>query len=195
MDHTSVSSPSRPLFWLFAPEKANPPWLPLVRLRRLHKGQWYLAVRSTESFLEEAAASTLKRATNLQPGYLEQLYAFGDVLRTPKARAATRCGRSDRHPALLTVMVSVVWASIPPPRSRTLAREIRWFPVDELPERRLRPQRNHWYALYRLQGRSGTAARIAIFLGWFTVRSVVEGVGSHPGSGDFRRQIAASIDY
>ena len=93
-DHSSVSLAVSTVILALRHKKnsARPSlWLPLVRrLREPYKGQWALPggpLQSQQS-LEQAAGYTLKRATGLEPGYLEQLYAFGDVLRAPEARAA-----------------------------------------------------------------------------------------------------------
>ena len=104
VDHTSVSLAVSTVILALRPKdnETHPTlWLPLVRrLREPYKGQWALpgGPLNPNLSLEEAAASTLKRATNLQPGYLEQLYAFGDVLRTPEARAARVVGEPEPAP-------------------------------------------------------------------------------------------------
>ena len=59
-------------------------WLPLVRrIRAPYRGLFALpgGPLPPELSLEEAAAFTLRDATGLVPGYLEQLYAFGRVHR------------------------------------------------------------------------------------------------------------------
>ncbi len=60
--------------------------LPLVRRTRdPHEGRWALPggwLDSTEE-LEAAASRTLAETTGLAPSYLEQLYAFGDIGRSP----------------------------------------------------------------------------------------------------------------
>ena len=85
VDHSSVSLAVSTVILALRHKKnsARPSlWLPLVRrLREPYKGQWALPggpLQSQQS-LEQAAGYTLKRATGLEPGYLEQLYAFGDV--------------------------------------------------------------------------------------------------------------------
>ena len=144
VDHSSVSlAVSTVILALRPKENETHPtlWLPLVRrLREPYKGQWALPggpLKPTLS-LEEAAGFTLKRATNLEPGYLEQLYAFGDVLRAPEARTARLNGAPVPSPtADHERVVSVVyWASIPATEvANTRVHEnIQWFPVDELPE-------------------------------------------------------------
>ncbi len=181
-------------------------WLPLVRrLREPYKGQWALpgGPLAADLSLEQAAGSTLKRATGLVPGYLEQLYAFGEVMRTPDHKihrdgsgplpVPTEGGENDR-----TVSV-VYWASIPATEvSRTRVHEnIRWFPVDELPVLAFDHNEIVEYAKYRLQ-RKVEHSRIAhSFLGeQFTLaqlREVYEAIlGRELDPANFRRQIAAS---
>ena len=103
VDHSSVSlAVSTVILALRPKENETHPtlWLPLVRrLREPYKDQWALPggpLKPTLS-LEEAAGFTLKRATNLEPGYLEQLYAFGDVLRAPEAPPERRPGSHPRR--------------------------------------------------------------------------------------------------
>ena len=172
VDHTSVSlAVSTVILALRPKENETHPtlWLPLVRrLREPYKGQWALpgGPLNPNLSLEEAAASTLKRATNLQPGYLEQLYAFGDVLRTPEARAARVVGEPEPAPGTdhERVVSVVYWASIPATEvANTRVHEnIRWFPVDELPELAFDHNEIIEYALYRLQNK---VAYCALFLG------------------------------
>ena len=207
VDHSSVSlAVSTVILALRAKENEAHPslWLPLVRrLREPYKNQWALPggpLNPTLS-LEEAAGSTLKRATNLEPGYLEQLYAFGDVLRTPEARAARLNGDPVPTPATdYERVVSVVyWASIPATEvANTRVHEnIRWFPVDELPELAFDHNEIIEYALYRLQNKVEYSRIAHSFLGEeFTLaqlREVYEAIlGRTLDPANFRRQIAAS---
>ena len=60
--------------------------LPLVRRTRdPHEGRWALpgGWLDISEGLDAAASRTLAETTGLQPSYLEQLYAFGDVDRSP----------------------------------------------------------------------------------------------------------------
>lgn len=64
-------------------------WLPLVRrIREPFRGHWALPGGPLEDDqdLSASARATLRRTTGLQPEHLEQLYAFGDVDRSPDAR-------------------------------------------------------------------------------------------------------------
>lgn len=60
-------------------------WLPLVqRTREPFKGMWALPggrLQANRS-LEESAFATLASTTDLHPTYLEQLYTFGDPMRS-----------------------------------------------------------------------------------------------------------------
>ncbi|WP_346843390.1 NrtR DNA-binding winged helix domain-containing protein [uncultured Rothia sp.] len=181
-------------------------WLPLVRrLREPYKGQWALpgGPLPSDLSLEQAAGSTLKRATGLVPGYLEQLYAFGDVLRTPDHHVKRDGGpltvpAADEAPANRTVSV-VYWASIPATEvSRTRVHEnIRWFPLDELPVLAFDHNEIIEYAKYRLQNKVEYSRIAHSFLGEeFTLaqlREVYEAILERPlDPANFRRQIAAS---
>lgn len=181
-------------------------WLPLVRrLREPYKGQWALpgGPLPSDLSLEQAAGSTLKRATGLVPGYLEQLYAFGDILRTPDHHVKRDGGpltvpAADEAPANRTVSV-VYWASIPATEvSRTRVHEnIRWFPLDELPVLAFDHNEIIEYAKYRLQNKVEYSRIAHSFLGEeFTLaqlREVYEAILERPlDPANFRRQIAAS---
>ncbi len=205
VDHTSVSlAVSTVILALRPKENETHPtlWLPLVRrLREPYISGRFQAPLNPNLSLEEAAASTLKRATNLQPGYLEQLYAFGDVLRTPEARAARVVGEPDPAPDTdhERVVSVVYWASIPATEvANTRVHEnIRWFPVDELPELAFDHNEIIEYALYRLQNKVEYSRIAHSFLGEeFTLaqlREVYEAIlGRTLDPANFRRQIAAS---
>lgn len=181
-------------------------WLPLVRrLREPYKGQWALpgGPLPSDLSLEQAAASTLQRATGLVTGYLEQLYAFGDVLRTPDHHIQRDGGpltipAEGSAPANRTVSV-VYWASIPATEvSRTRIHEnIRWFSIDELPVLAFDHNEIINYAKYRLQNKVEHSRIAHSFLGEeFTLaqlREVYEAILERPlDPANFRRQIAAS---
>jgi len=97
-------------------------WLPLVRrIREPYEGQWALPGGPLESDedLATSASHTLMRTTGLEPRYLEQLYAFGNVDRSPDDR----------------VVSIVYWALV---RQDEVARavdgeNVEWFVADELP--------------------------------------------------------------
>jgi 8-oxo-dGTP diphosphatase len=97
-------------------------WLPLVRrIREPYEGQWALPGGPLEAHedLAASARSTLDRTTGLAPNYLEQLYAFGNVDRSPGDR----------------VVSIVYWALV---RQDEVARavdgeNVEWFVADDLP--------------------------------------------------------------
>lgn len=181
-------------------------WLPLVRrLREPYKGQWALpgGPLPSDLSLEQAARSTLERATGLNPGYLEQLYAFGDVLRTPDHHVTREGGpltvpALGEEPAQRTVSV-VYWASIPATQvNNTRVHEnIRWFPLDELPVLAFDHNEIIEYAQRRLQNKVEYSRIAHSFLGnEFTLaqlREVYDAIlGRSLDPANFRRQIAAS---
>lgn len=97
-------------------------WLPLVRrIREPYEGQWALPGGPLEcdEDLARSASSTLKRTTGLEPRYLEQLYAFGNVDRSPGDR----------------VVSIVYWALVEQDEvARAVDGEnVEWFVADELP--------------------------------------------------------------
>ena len=115
-------------------------WLPLVRrIRDPFNGRWALPggwVTAEES-LADAAARNLLETTSLAPTYLEQLYAFGDVDRSPGRRA-----------------VSIVyWALVRQDEAERAAEgeNVRWFPADELPTLAFDHNVIVEYALWRLR--------------------------------------------
>lgn len=97
-------------------------WLPLVRrIREPYEGQWALPGGPLEcdEDLASSASNTLKRTTGLEPRYLEQLYAFGNVDRSPGDR----------------VVSIVYWALVEQDEvARAVDGEnVEWFVADELP--------------------------------------------------------------
>ena len=99
-------------------------WLPLVRrTRQPFLGRWALpggGLRADRS-LEESAYYALVSTTDLHPRYLEQLYTFGDPARSQGGLP----------------MVSIAyWALVGREETDDLseAENVRWFPVDALPE-------------------------------------------------------------
>ena len=97
--------------------------LPLVRrLREPGLGRWALpgGWLPVDEALEDAAGRTLEETTGLAPKYLEQLYTFGAVDRSPGER-----------------VVSVVyWALVHSDEvERAVSDEnVQWFDEDELPD-------------------------------------------------------------
>lgn len=116
--------------------------LPLVRRTRdPHEGQWalpggWLDIRES---LGAAASRTLAETTGLAPSYLEQLYAFGAVDRSP------------------TRVVSIVyWALIRPDEIVEDGIEnVGWFGAEGLPPLAFDHNEIVDYALWRLRNKVG----------------------------------------
>jgi 8-oxo-dGTP diphosphatase len=161
-------------------------WLPLVRrTREPYLDRWALPggmVRADES-LEGAARRNLGETTRLEPTYLEQLYAFGDVDRSPDQR-----------------MVSIVyWALVRPDEAErvSLGQNVRWFAADELPDLAFDHNLIVDYALWRLRTKMEYSRIAHAFLGpRFTLaelREVYEAVLRKPlDPANFRRQMETS---
>ena len=116
--------------------------LPLVRRTRdPHEGQWALpgGWLDVAEGLEAAASRTLAETTGLAPSYLEQLYAFGAVDRSP------------------TRVVSIVyWALIRPDEVPDEGVEnVEWFDVAALPRLAFDHNEIVEYALWRLRNKVG----------------------------------------
>ncbi len=161
-------------------------WLPLVRrIRDPFDGSWALpggVVKASEG-LEAAARRNLNETTSLEPTYLEQLYAFGDVDRSPDER-----------------VVSVVyWALVRSDEAERAAvgENVRWFPADELPSLAFDHNLIVEYALWRLRTKMEYSRIAHAFLGdTFTLaelREVHEAVLGKPlDPANFRRQLESS---
>jgi len=160
-------------------------WMPLVRrITEPFEGSWALPggwVRPDEG-LEESAAARLHETTRVQPRYLEQLYAFGDVDRAP------------------TRVVSIVyWALVRADEAGAVPDDwnVRWFLVDEHPPLAFDHDLIVDYALWRLRNKVSYSRIAQAFLGdRFTLaelRAVHEAVlGKTLDPANFRRQIAQS---
>jgi 8-oxo-dGTP diphosphatase len=161
-------------------------WLPLVRRTRdPHLGLWALpgGWLPGDEELAAAAARTLRETTDLSPRYLEQLYTFGDI---------------DRSPDLRVVSV-VYWALV---RSEVAERasvgeNVRWFAADSLPPLAFDHNRIVEYALWRLRTKVEYARIAHAFLGdTFTLaqlREVHEAVLQKAlDPANFRRSIESS---
>ncbi|MCA1170689.1 NUDIX hydrolase [Rothia kristinae] len=189
-------------------------WLPLVRrIRAPYRGLFALpgGPLPPELSLEEAAASMLRDATGLVPGYLEQLYAFGRVHRG-QARApgddaeaasgspAAVASASEEEDAAAERVVSVVyWASVPSAQAAQVLEEenVRWFPVDRLPRLAFDHREIVDYALTRLRAKVEYSRVAHSFLDEeFTLaqlREVYEAIlGRALDPANFRRRVAAS---
>ena len=117
-------------------------WLPLVRrIREPYEGMWALPGGPLEADEDLAASAqhTLERTTGLAPNYLEQLYAFGRVDRSPDDR----------------VVSIVYWALV---RQDEVARavdgeNVEWFVADDLPPLAFDHAQIVDYALARLRAK------------------------------------------
>lgn len=170
------------------PDAAGRPvlWTPLVRrTREPQLGLWALpgGWLPVNEELEVAAARTLRATTGLAPKYLEQLFTFGEVDRSPDAR-----------------VVSVVyWALV---QSDEAARavagpNVRWVPADTLPGLAFDHNRIVEYALWRLRTKVEYTEIAHAFLGEaFTLaelREIYEAVLQRPlDPANFRRTMIAS---
>ena len=157
--------------------------LPLVRRTRdPHEGQWALPggwLDVTEG-LDAAASRTLAETTGLAPSYLEQLYAFGAVDRSP------------------TRVVSIVyWALLRADEITDTVENVQWFDAAELPRLAFDHNQIVDYALWRLRNKVGYS-RIAhgLLADEFTLadlREVYEAVlGRRLDPANFRRQVENS---
>ena len=185
---TEISIAVSTVIFALRPDASGAPsvWLPLVRrTREPYLDRWALPggmVRADES-LEGAARRNLGETTLLEPTYLEQLYAFGDVDRSPDQR-----------------VVSVVyWALVRPDEAErvTLGDNVRWFAADDLPDLAFDHNLIVDYALWRLRTKMEYSRIAHAFLGpRFTLaelREVYEAVLQKPlDPANFRRQMETS---
>ncbi len=158
--------------------------IPLVRRTRdPHEGQWALpgGWLDVAEGLDAAAARTLGETTGLAPSYLEQLYAFGDVDRSPSR-----------------VISIVYWALIRPDEiPDENVENVQWFNATGLPELAFDHNAIVDYALWRLRNKVGYS-RIAhgLLADEFTLaelREVYEAIlGKRLDPANFRRQVENS---
>lgn len=159
--------------------------LPLVRRTRdPHEGRWALPggwLRPDEG-LEAAASRTLAETTGLAPSYLEQLYAFGNVDRSPTGR----------------VVSIVYWALVREDVSSEPApHNVEWFDTAALPPLAFDHDDIVGYALWRLRNKVGYS-RIAhgLLPDLFTLadlREVYEAIlDRRLDPANFRRQVEGS---
>ncbi len=159
--------------------------LPLVRRTRdPHEGLWslpggWLDVRES---LDAAASRTLAETTALTPSYLEQLYAFGAVDRSPSR-----------------VVSIVYWALLRPAEAIESSdlENVAWFDAASLPPLAFDHNQIVEYALWRLRNKVGYS-RIAhgLLADEFTLaelREVYESIlGRRLDPANFRRQVEGS---
>lgn len=163
-------------------------WLPLVRrVRQPHLQMWALpgGPLGHDESLADAAARNLAETTGLSPRYLEQLYAFGGLDRSPGQR-----------------LVSIVYWALVQQDIAALAQEsenVRWFRAHDLDELAFDHNEIVRYALWRLRNKMEYGSIAYNFLGsTFTlaqVREVYEAVLNRPlDPANFRRQLRATVD-
>ncbi|WP_308493583.1 NUDIX hydrolase [Microbacterium terrisoli] len=167
--------------------------LPLVRrTREPYEGQWALPggwLDATEG-LDAAASRTLGSTTGLAPSYLEQLYAFGEVDRSPSRVvsivywALLRQDEVDAQRAAHAVTDSA-------------PENVQWFDADSLPTLAFDHTDIVAYALWRLRNKAGYS-RIAhgLLPDEFTLADLREAyesiLGRRLDPANFRRQAEAS---
>ncbi len=162
-------------------------WIPLVRrIKEPFRDRWALPggwATEAES-LADAAARNLLETTGVQPSYLEQLYAFGDVDRSASSR----------------VVSIVYWALVRADQAEQAAEgdNVRWFPADHLPELAFDHNVIIEYALWRLRTKVEYSRIAHALLGeTFTLtelRNVHEAILRKPlDPANFRRQVEGSL--
>lgn len=165
-------------------------WLPLVRrIREPFQDLWALPggpLTQAES-LQDAAARNLAETTGLDPAYLEQLYAFGGLHRSPSRR-----------------VVSIVYWALVGSSQADQAQEsenVQWFRADRLQPLAFDHNQIVDYALWRLRNKMAYGSIAYHLLGeTFTlaqVREVYEAVLDRTvDPANFRRQLkhTASIE-
>lgn len=161
-------------------------WIPVVRrIREPYLDLWALPggpLTMNES-LATAASRTLEETTGLAPQFLEQLYAFGSVDRSPELR----------------VVSIVYWALVQHDTAETARNDenVTWLSTDDLPELAFDHNLIVDYALWRLRTKMEYSLIAQAFLGEdFTLaqlREVHEAVLQKPlDPANFRRMIEAT---
>ena len=168
--------------------------LPLVRrIREPFDGRWALPggpLQANEA-LVDSASRTLAATTALTPSYLEQLYAFGSLDRSPELTGGA-------NPAERVVSI-VYWALLGASEAAGAveSENVHWFFADELPELAFDHNLIVEYALWRLRNKVGYSRVAHGFLGeLFTLaelREVYEAIlGKQLDPGNFRRAVETS---
>ncbi|GAA5150696.1 NUDIX domain-containing protein [Microbacterium pseudoresistens] len=167
--------------------------LPLVRRTRdPFRGDWALpgGWLDEQESLEEAAARTLAETTGLAPSYLEQLYAFGAVRRSPSRVvsvvywALLRADEVDAQSAAFEA-------------SGTAPDNVAWNDAESLPTLAFDHNRIVEYALWRLRNKAGYSRVAQGFLPpAFTLADLREAyetiLGRRLDPANFRRQVEAA---
>lgn len=167
--------------------------LPLVkRTRAPHQNSWSLpgGWLGTDENLEDAAARTLHETTGLSPSYLEQLYAFGAVDRSPSRVVSIvywALLRSDEVDAQSAAHVA----------SGLAPENVQWFDAASLPDLAFDHTQIVDYALWRLRNKVGYSRVAHGFLPpKFTLADLREAyeaiLGKRLDPANFRRQVESS---
>lgn len=167
--------------------------LPLVRRTRdPHQGDWALPggwLEPSEN-LEDAAARTLHETTGLSPSYLEQLYAFGAVHRSPQRVVSIvywALLRADEVDAQSAAHV----------RSGLAPENVQWFDAAAVPPLAFDHRQIIDYALWRLRNKAGYSRVAHGFLApTFTLADLREAyeaiLGRRLDPANFRRQVESA---
>lgn len=167
--------------------------LPLVRrTREPYADRWALPggwLTTTESPVD-AAARTLAETTGLAPSYLEQLYAFGAVDRSPTRVVSVV------YWALLR-QDDVVAQSAAHQASGRAPENVQWFDLDDLPALAFDHAKIVEYALWRLRNKVGYSRVAHGFLpSEFTLAELREAyeaiLGKQLDPANFRRQVEST---
>lgn len=159
------------------------------RIRKPFDGLWALpgGPLNISEDLSTAASRNLFETTALQPTYLEQLYAFGNLDRSPGSHLEDR------------VVSIVYWALVGSEEAAEAieSENVSWFWADELPDLAFDHNLIVDYALWRLRNKLEYSRLAHGFLGErFTLaqlREVYEAVlGRELDPGNFRRMVESN---
>lgn len=167
--------------------------LPLVRrTREPFAHQWALPggwLTASESPVD-AAARTLAETTGLAPSYLEQLYAFGAVDRSPTRVVSIVYWALLRQDDVLAQSAAHLASGRAP-------ENVQWFDIDALPTLAFDHAKIIEYALWRLRNKVGYSRVAHGFLpAEFTLADLREAyeaiLGRQLDPANFRRQVEAT---
>lgn len=167
--------------------------IPLVlRTRDPYKDKWALpgGWLIPDEGLEDAAARTLAETTGLSPSYLEQLYAFGAVDRSPSRVVSIvywALLRSDEVDAQSAAHIN----------AGNAPENVQWFDAASLPDLAFDHRQIIDYALWRLRSKVGYSRVAHGFLpAEFTLAELREAyeaiLGKRLDPANFRRQVESN---
>ncbi len=175
-------------------------WVPLVRrIRPPYQGHWALPggpLRADED-LETSAARTLAATTALAPSYLEQLYAFGTLDRSPLDERPGEAPEPRERVVSIVYWALVNSAEVTQSAGSNSSENVAWFSVDDLPPLAFDHNSIVEYAVWRLRNKVEYSRIAHAFLGeTFTLaalREVHEAVlGRSLDPANFRRQLESA---